>query len=135
LRSELALPGNTGGLERLAEWLSEYCERHAISQQACWQLNLALEELMVNAITHGQCSSEAGAIRITLEISGGEIVATISDDGIAFDPTAAEPPEPAGPLENRKTGGLGIHLARTFTRSIECERRGGRNIITLRKAL
>ena len=57
----------------------------------------------------------------------------IRDRGPAFDPLAAAPPDLSIPFSQRAIGGLGIHLARSVTDTIEYAREAGENCLRLTK--
>ena len=56
----------------------------------------------------------------------------VSDEGMAFDPTAVKTPDLSQSVEDRPIGGLGIQLTRQMVDSLNYERIDGRNILTLR---
>ncbi len=51
----------------------------------------------------------------------------IIDNGIPFNPLAQPEPDLTLPLEERKTGGLGIHFIRTVMTRLDYHRSDGRN--------
>ena len=57
----------------------------------------------------------------------------ISDNGVAFDPTAKAEVDTTLSAEERQIGGLGIHLVRHIMDNVEYERKDGRNILRLSK--
>jgi serine/threonine-protein kinase RsbW len=59
----------------------------------------------------------------------------MDDDGREFNPLQIPPPELDRPIEERKIGGLGIHLVRDMSEKIEYQRNQGHNQIqiTLKK--
>ena len=59
----------------------------------------------------------------------------ISDDGIPFNPFRCESPDTEAALEERKVGGLGIHLVRNLMNKVTYQRRVDRNILSLVKYL
>jgi anti-sigma regulatory factor (Ser/Thr protein kinase) len=87
----------------------------------------------MNVIQHGRPESPQGAIRLSLRLEGGEIVATVADRGAPFNPLLAPEPDLSAGLEQRNLGGLGIHLVRRLVSGMEYERREGHNRLTLRK--
>ena len=58
---------------------------------------------------------------------------TISDEGRHFDPTQKELADVTLSAEERSIGGLGLLLVRELMDSINYEREGKRNVLTLRK--
>jgi len=90
-------------------------------------LELAAEELGLNAMTHGRPTQGEGAVELSIEVvSEGEVRLTVLDDGEAFDPTALGAPDTDAPLEDRRVGGLGVHLVRQMADGVTYERRDGR---------
>jgi anti-sigma regulatory factor (Ser/Thr protein kinase) len=57
----------------------------------------------------------------------------IEDDGIPFNPLEKETPDTDLPLEERKIGGLGIHLVRNLMDKVSYQRRVDKNRLTLVK--
>lgn len=131
----IRLNAEIGELERLVRWLDEFCERCRIADEAHYHLNIVVEELVLNAIKHGRCSPPEGAIEVGLRLSGNELIITIVDSGIPFDPFKFPAPDLTGGLADRPIGGLGIHLVRSLMNSVEYKREGGENRLSLRKDL
>jgi anti-sigma regulatory factor (Ser/Thr protein kinase) len=132
-QEHLRLNADEAELARLTAWLDDFCERHQIPEEAHYHLNIAVEELVLNAIKHGRCSPAQGAIGIGLSLSGPELDITITDTGIPFNPLNAPPPDLTSSLADRPIGGLGVHLVRSLMNSIEYKREGGENRLHLRK--
>jgi serine/threonine-protein kinase RsbW len=129
----LVLDSDVASVERLGEWVSEFGRAHGLRLAAVNELNLALEEAVMNVIQHGRLTPGAASIQLSLRLAGGEIVATVTDAGIAFNPLQAPAPDLTAELSERNLGGLGLHLARSLVNSMEYERRNGYNCLTLRK--
>jgi len=66
----IRLNADLGELERLTAWLDAFCDRHEIPDEAHYHSNLAVEELVINAIKHGRCSPAEGAIEVGVRLSG-----------------------------------------------------------------
>jgi len=131
----IRLNADLGELERLTAWLDAFCDRHEIPDEAHYHSNLAVEELVINAIKHGRCSPAEGAIEVGVRLSGQELNITITDTGIPFNTLNAPPPDLTSSLVDRPIGGLGIYLVRSLMNSVEYERQGGENRLRLRKDL
>ena len=120
-------------MARLAVLVEEFCAANALDAEAAFQLNLALEELFVNAVRHGGCDGMADAAHIRLRAEGGSVQVEFRDRGRAFDPTGAPAAAPLAPLAEREGGGLGIHLVREIMRDIEYRREGDWNVLRMRR--
>ena len=97
-------------------------------------MNLAIEELFTNIIKY---SADSGSdISIHLDIAAGDLVIKITDfDVEAFDMTAADRVDIDKPLEERRVGGIGLHLVRNMVDKITYEYKDRKACITLVKHL
>ncbi len=127
----LSLDSDVEQLGRLGPFLDGFCAVEGIPERTCSQLQVAFEELTINAIRYGKCEPKNSAIRLAIWRKGDEISAVFSDSGVAFNPLEAPPPDTTGSILNRPLGGLGIHLVRHLMSSIRYERRDGRNFLYL----
>jgi len=124
-------------LDRLAEAVERFCEDNDVPPKAAMQLNLVLEELFTNTVSHGYDGhvSDGLPIRVALEREGGSVLVDVSDGGSAFDPIGASEPDLDLDVEDRPIGGLGLHFLRTMMTDLRYSREGERNRLTFSKAL
>lgn len=117
-------------LTRLAEWLNTCAEQHSIPEQTAQHVDLCVAEAVTNIMTHGFADEGAHEIAVRLEQKGKDVVLEIEDDGVAFDPTAADPP-PLATLDSTRIGGWGIRIVRRFAAEVRYRRTNGHNCLTL----
>jgi anti-sigma regulatory factor (Ser/Thr protein kinase) len=114
-----------------------FLEELAVPARATYATRVAVEELVVNVIQHGFDDAAVHEIDVGIDVEAQRIVVRIEDDGREFDPTAAPVPSLSGSVDERTSGGWGIHLVRTMSDSVEYTRRGGRNrvevVVSLRR--
>ena len=74
---------------------------------------------------------------ITVEAASNDVRLkfTITDSGKPFDPTVQADVDTTLPARQRRIGGLGIHIVRQIMDSINYERVGNLNVLTLRKKI
>lgn len=106
-----------------------------LSQRTIFKVNLALEELVSNIISYGYKDDDDHWIKVALSVEDGVLVINLEDDGIPFNPIEAEEPDCGCPVEERVIGNLGIHLCKQFMDDLIYERRGNKNIVTLKKSV
>jgi anti-sigma regulatory factor (Ser/Thr protein kinase) len=121
-------------LSSLTKAVESMARQWGLTDRQLFEVNLILEELCVNVMHHGR-QPEGKPINIEIEKDRDVLVIILTDEGQPFDPTSVPTQDTAQPLAGRKAGGLGIHLVRQFTRSMEYRREQGKNIITLRKSI
>lgn len=119
---------------RLAEKVDDVLGDHGVPVAEIFRINLAIEELVTNALLHGFGGTGKGnTLRVGVRVTGGIIETVIEDDGPAFDPFAVAAVDAALPLEEREIGGLGIHLARECMDEVAYQRLAAGNRVTLRR--
>ena len=96
-------------------------------------LNLALEEAVTNVINYAYPEGVEGSVELDAEVGEDALVFTVTDSGKEFDPTARPEVDINEGVEQRKIGGLGIHLVRNIMDEVSYERRDGKNILKLTK--
>jgi serine/threonine-protein kinase RsbW len=134
VRRRVRIPAD---LERLAELraivrqVAMGCDAPA---ECIGDLVQAVDEAATNVIRYGYRGGP-GDIDLTAELVGDDIVITIEDRAPDFDPLSVPPPDLSIPPQHRKPGGMGVHLMRLATDSIEHRRRpGGGNILRLTRS-
>jgi serine/threonine-protein kinase RsbW len=122
-------------LDVLCEHLRQFCQDCEVSKRQTFEINLALDELFTNIISHGFQDNDEHHIHVTCASKDGVLKITIKDDGVPFNPTAVPHPNLKCAFKDREIGGLGIHLIRSYMDRIEYTRKGGENVLVLTKAL
>ena len=109
-------------------------KKWSLASKTILELNLILDELVSNIVEHGDSEQES-TIDIRLTKKNAVITLTVTDDGPPFDPTITPTVDITVPLEERKCGGLGIHLIRKFSDNCNYKRVKNQNVLTLEKIL
>ena len=130
--ADFSLNGDLRELERLSGEIGRFCSENSLSGDVEFQLNLVLEELFVNTVRHGGCEGVANCARVRLAPRADGVQVEFADRGVPFDPTTAPAVDIDAPLEERRGGGLGIHLVREMMRDIRYERAGEWNRMNMR---
>ena len=131
----LTLPNDVAEIVHIAGKLEAHGASRGWPAEPISKLNLVLDELITNVISYGYRDDERHEIRITVNERDGLVTTTIEDDGMPFDPFKEAPaPDLDAKLEERRIGGLGVHIAKSFTDEVAYERRGkyNRTILKLR---
>ena len=119
--------------------LADWVDGLGVPDELNMPINLALEEAVSNVMLYAYPDQTDGKVFVEYVRSqnddGEEMVFTISDNGIAFDPTQRPEVDITLSAEDRAIGGLGIHLVRQLMDTIYYERKENKNILTLIKKL
>jgi anti-sigma regulatory factor (Ser/Thr protein kinase) len=132
---DITLTNDLAELSRMADSLEAYARDHGVADGTLFAVNLALEELVTNTISYGYADGGRHVITISLVVDGPHLHVRIDDDATEFNPLEFDAPDLEAPLEDRRVGGLGVHLVRTLMDDIRYERVDGRNVLSMRKRL
>lgn len=120
-------------IAKLQQELENFGQKCGLSSKTLFELNLILEEVLANVISYAYADNQLHEIVVCADLRDGELVIDVEDDGRPFNPLQIPPPDLARPLEQRNVGGLGLHLVRELTSSIEYTRREEKNHLVMRK--
>ncbi len=132
---KLILKNSIGEISRAADEVDCFLSAHGASEEALYASRLVIDELVSNTLKYGYDDTGEHEIEIDADLDNDTFVLRISDDGHAFNPLDAPEPDTSLPAEERPIGGLGLFLVRNMTDSFHYERRDGKNIVTVSKAL
>jgi serine/threonine-protein kinase RsbW len=88
-----------------------------VDDKTAFGLRLALEELLTNAIKHGNKGNPDLKATVDCAILPGAIEISVSDEGLGFDHCSM--PDPTEKENLEKQGGRGLYLVKKFTDRIE----------------
>jgi anti-sigma regulatory factor (Ser/Thr protein kinase) len=131
----LALDADMASLGAADKAVGEFAESMSWPDDSTFKVKLVLEEILTNVISYGGDSAHRPRIILHLSQRNDLISMEISDDGVAYDPLTAPPPDLESELEDRPIGGLGIHLVRELMDSMSYRFEDGRNHLLVTKAL
>jgi serine/threonine-protein kinase RsbW len=131
----LTLRNHRSEISGLVDRIEAFGAEANLSPDVTFRLTLALDEIVSNVIRHAFGDGAEHQIEVRLDVANGVVTATVEDDGVPFDPRDAPAPALDAPLEQRQAGGLGMHLVRSTMDEIDYRREGGRNVLTVRKAI
>jgi len=135
MTSRLRVPAELQNLGVIRRFVQETAIAQGSDRQAVADMLQAVEEAAANIVVHGYCG-QPGDIEVEVSLEKAVLAVRLRDRATLFDPTSVPPPDLALPLEERRLGGLGIHLARHFTDSMTYRvTDDGRNELTLRRKI
>ena len=131
-----SLRNDRAEIPRLAREIESIAEAGGIGPGDEGRLQLALEEVITNTIDYGLPVGGMYEIDIRATVEDGVVEVAVEDDGVAYDPVAETPDfDPDQSMEERRIGGIGVHLVRTLMDEVDYLRVGDRNRLTVRKRI
>lgn len=125
----LTVPGRSEMLTQLMDYVTWAAAGAGLGESAIYRLSLAVDEIATNIVQYGYDQGRrAGELTIWADVATDRLIVYLEDTGLPFDPRQAPPPDDLDrPLEERRTGGLGIFLALWGVDDFTYERDGDKN--------
>lgn len=96
---------------------------------------LAVDEAATNIVMHAYGPSESGGeqpvLGLSVTVGDEEVVVEFTDQGAAFDPGKAPPPDIHKNLAGKRRGGFGLFLIKKLIDDYKYTRKNGTNYLTL----
>lgn len=129
MESEFSLPVTHDAAQLVAAQWELFAASERLPSKVSFAADHALTEHIQNLVDHAR----AHQLTVTFQAQQGQLLLTILDDGIAYNPLEAPEPDLSLPLEQRPIGGLGVHLMRKLMDTVHYERREGKNRLEMVK--
>ena len=123
-------------LRDIFAFTAEFFAREEVDPGLLPTIDLAIEELFTNMVKYGH--ADGGEVGIGMATAAGGVQVTLTERDVdRFDVTAAPDAEIHLPIEQRRPGGLGLHLIRHLVDSLRYEYSSETRLcrITFRKTL
>jgi serine/threonine-protein kinase RsbW len=130
---QLSLPADKKYLSLLGALVQELCATiPRLPPAASYNVELAVNEAVVNVISHAYEDDSSGRMQITFRIGSDRLEVKIRDWGHSFDPAAVREPD----LDEPHESGYGVYLIRQLMDQASYEpRTADGNLVTLVKRI
>lgn len=121
-------------LNAIFAFVHEFLRSHKLDEAYSHAFDLVLEELFVNMVKYNKNNTHDVEIELLKE--GNALKAVLTDfDVDRFDIRVYKPYDPAQALEERRVGGIGIHLVKKLMDDVAYEYKDRQSRIILTKYL
>jgi anti-sigma regulatory factor (Ser/Thr protein kinase) len=128
------LPKEASSTDKLFAFIGQFVAVESVDEQTAFHLTVAAEELFTNLVKYSTRSHKP--VNVRLERTGEWLEMQIIDsDADAFDITTAQLPDLDVPIIQRRAGGMGLHLVRSFADELSYRHKDGNSVITFRKKM
>jgi sigma-B regulation protein RsbU (phosphoserine phosphatase) len=132
LDENIVLNNNLKEIRDLNNFIKKVCAALSLDEKMTHNIRLAVEEAVVNVMEYAYPKEIKGDVIVTAKANNMRLKIIITDQGKPFDPTQKEKADVSLTAEERPIGGLGLLLVRELMDSINYEREGNSNVLTLR---
>ncbi len=130
----LRMVNSREGLINLMGEAEAFFHERGLDERTIYISNLVLEEVLTNVIKYAYDDEGSHEISVELTLDPRDVQIVFEDDGCEFNPLSVPTPALNGPITDCEPGGLGIHLVRKLSSSMDYSRTGGVNRLTIRLA-
>lgn len=99
-------------VDQAEELAVNFARDTGVEEEDQHRIGMAVREIMVNAVTHGNRYNAQKSVKVSVERSPEELVVRISDEGEGFDPETL--PNPLAQENLLRNSGRGIFLVKAF---------------------
>ena len=126
---EFAFPSDIGIAHNLIEEVMGMVRANEWNDKDLFAIELVLEEVLTNAVKHGNNSDPSKNVRFDCKLSRDKFYVRVEDEGEGFNPDAIA--DPRVPANQMSMSGRGILLVRHFATRVQWHGRG--NVIEFEK--
>ena len=130
---EVSLANELQEIARAAGEVDQFCADRRLMPGVAYAVNLAIDEILSNTISHGYDDDERHQIEIIVSLEADSLAVVIVDDSMPFDLGLAPERDLDLSLEDTPLAGLGLYLVHQMMDSVDYRREEGCNIVTLIK--
>jgi anti-sigma regulatory factor (Ser/Thr protein kinase) len=131
----MSVGADPDGVDKITAAFARFAETSGLKDDVRRSVNVALDELLANELSHAMAGRDAGALTLDVQLDEDRLTVTVLDDGPQFDPFGKAAPDTTLAVEDRPIGGLGIHLVKKLMDEVSYERRDLQNVVVLVKRL
>jgi anti-anti-sigma factor len=131
----LFLAGTEDNVERASRCAHILAVALGYTSDFSFEIRLGVYELLMNVVEHGIDPGSNDWIQVDLEREGDDLLVSIVDQGVAFDPSGDSAFDLQAYLGKRKTRGLGLILTRRIAGQITHRSESGYNKTLMKKSV
>lgn len=130
---ELIIYSDLDNLKKVEKFSLKICQLGGFDSEQCDNMAIALTELAINAIMHGNKEDKRKKVTFHAALKDDRIEVSISDEGGGFDPEKL--PNPTNPQNIWKEHGRGIFLVQNLIDEVDFQKTAKGMKITLTEYL
>jgi anti-sigma regulatory factor (Ser/Thr protein kinase) len=131
----MSVGAHPGAAGEVIDAFARLAEENALPAGVRRSVNVALDELLANTLSHGGTGPDPCSVTVEMELDQDRLTVTLRDDGTPFDPFGRDAPDTTLSVEDRQIGGLGLHLVKQLMDQVSYQRQEGHNVVVLVKQL
>lgn len=132
VKKEIELDAVRNNFSSFMDFIESHLADTGLDKKETIKIMTASEEALVNIITYAYTGLH-GKLKVEFQTRPGSINITFIDGGMAFNPLQKKDADVSLPLEERKSGGLGILMIKKLVDDVKYEYKENKNHLTITK--
>ena len=124
----LKIPSDIKHVREVSSGILKWLEPRKLDDSALFDIRLCVEEVVRNAITHGNNNDLGLKVLISYWLEGDSLIIEVEDEGAGFDP--GKMPDPTIEENIMKGSGRGVHIVRKLIDKMEFNDKGNKVRLT-----
>lgn len=126
---ELVISSDLDNLKKVEKFSQDICTQMGFGAEQCDNMAIALTELAINAIVHGNKNNKSKKVKLQAVMKEDRVEVSVMDEGPGFDPE--DLPNPTNPQNIWKEHGRGIFLVQNLIDEVDFKKlpNGGMKIL------
>ena len=129
-KNTIKIPSEIKYIRKVSSEILDSLSQYGLSEDALFDIRLCVEEILCNAIKHGNPINKKSEVKINYRIKDGLFTIEIEDSGAGFDPNKV--PDPTHEDKILKGGGRGVYLVQRLMDKVEYNDKGNKVKLTKR---
>ncbi|MCC5926918.1 MAG: ATP-binding protein [Bacteroidetes bacterium] len=129
----MLVSASTSQIAEVRDFVGHHAEAYGFSAEDVHDIKLAVDEAYTNVIKHAYKFDDTKKVQVKILTGEKEFTISLSDEGVAFDPSAYTEPNVAERIMLRKRGGVGVYLIHKLMDHVEYRNEGTHNEILMSK--
>ena len=131
---KIVLENRIDEFQRFESALVEFAKVQGLPESVVFPIQLSIDELFTNIVSYGYTDDEIHNVEVLIKVDDQTVHVDLVDDARAFNPlTETEEFDPDQSLDDRRIGGVGVHLVKTMMDDVSYEHSDGKNRLHLVK--
>ena len=130
---ELTFDATLENVSSAVEFVGEKAQHLPLSTKECYQIEVAVDEIVCNIARYAYGEDEKGTASIAVGREKNAMVITVSDSGIPYNPLEKDDPDVTLSADERGVGGYGIFIVKKVMDEVIYEYKDNKNILIMKK--
>jgi serine/threonine-protein kinase RsbW len=124
----LKIPSDIKYIRKVSSGVLKWLESRKLDDSALFDIRLCVEEVVRNAITHGNDSDKDLKVLVSYWLEGDRLIIEVEDEGRGFDPGKVPDPTVEGNI--LRGSGRGVYIVRKLVDKMEFNDKGNKIRLT-----